>query len=89
MKTLRTILRTFVLGAIAGLLIAPRSGRETREMLRDRFNSLIDSAPGMNLDEGTQTNNISRRVTIARAVLSSSASAIAEALLSVGSSNGV
>ena len=58
MKTLRTILRTFVLGAIAGLLVAPRSGRETREMLRDRVNSLIDSAPGMNLDEGTQTNNI-------------------------------
>ena len=58
MKTLRTILRTFVLGAIAGLLVAPRSGRETREMLRDRFNSLIDSAPGMNLDEGTQHNNI-------------------------------
>ena len=56
MKTLRTILRTFVLGAIAGLLIAPRSGRETREMLRDRFNSLIDSGPGMNLDDGAQTN---------------------------------
>ena len=58
MKTLRTILRTFVLGAIAGLLIAPRSGSETREMLRERWNNLIDGAPGMNLDESTQGSNI-------------------------------
>jgi len=58
MKTLRTILRTFVLGAIAGLLIAPRSGSETREMLRERWNNLIDGAPGMNLDEGNQGSNI-------------------------------
>lgn len=58
MKTIRTILRTFVLGAIAGLLIAPRSGSETREMLRERWNALIDGAPGMNLDEGTQGSNI-------------------------------
>jgi len=56
MKTLRTVLRTFVLGAIAGLLIAPRSGRETRELLRDRWNSLIDSAPGMSLEDGSQGN---------------------------------
>jgi hypothetical protein len=57
MKTLRTVLRTFVLGAIAGLLVAPRSGRETRDMLRERWNSLMDSGPGMNLGEGTPTNN--------------------------------
>jgi len=53
MKTLRTILRSFVLGAIAGLLIAPRSGRETRDMLSDRWNNLLDGTPGMNFDEGT------------------------------------
>lgn len=58
MKTLRTILRTFVLGAIAGLLIAPRSGSETREMLCERWNSLIDGAPGMNLEDTTQGGNI-------------------------------
>jgi gas vesicle protein len=58
MKTVRTILRTFVLGAIAGLLIAPRSGSETREMLRERWNNLIDGAPGMNLEEGSQGSNI-------------------------------
>ena len=55
MKTLRTILRAFVLGAIAGLLIAPRSGRETREMLGERWNNLLDGTPGMNFDEGTGT----------------------------------
>ena len=51
MKTLRTILRTFVLGAIAGLLIAPRSGSETRALLQERWNQLLDSAPGMNFDD--------------------------------------
>ena len=60
MKTLRTILRTFVLGAIAGLLIAPRSGRETREMLLERWNNLIDSAPGMNFETpGTESPSLS------------------------------
>ena len=58
MKTIRTVLRTFVLGAIAGLLIAPRSGRETRELLRDRWNNLLDGAPGMNLEGSSQGNNI-------------------------------
>lgn len=57
MKTLRTILRTFVLGAIAGLLIAPRSGSETRALLQDRWNQLLDGAPGMNFDQpGASTN---------------------------------
>lgn len=51
MKTLRTILRAFVLGTIAGLLVAPRAGRETREMIRERWNNLLDSAPGMNFDD--------------------------------------
>ena len=56
MKTLRTVLRAFVLGAIAGLLIAPRPGRETREMLSERLNNLMDSAPGMNFDD-TQSSS--------------------------------
>lgn len=51
MKTLRTILRAFVLGTIAGLLVAPRPGRDTRDMIRDRWNNLIDSAPGMSFDD--------------------------------------
>ena len=51
MKTLRTILRAFVLGAVAGLLVAPRSGRETREMIGERWNKLLDSGPGVNFDD--------------------------------------
>ncbi len=51
MKTLRTIIRAFVLGAIAGLLIAPRAGRETRDMLSERWNNLLDGTPGMNFDD--------------------------------------
>lgn len=53
MKTLRTILRAFVLGTIAGLLVAPRSGRETREMLAEKWNNLIDSAPNAGFDDAT------------------------------------
>ena len=53
MKTIRTVLRAFVLGAIAGLLVAPRAGQETREMLRNRWNNLLDSASGMSFDTTT------------------------------------
>jgi hypothetical protein len=34
---LRTSLRFFVIGFIAGTLFAPRSGEETRRMLREKF----------------------------------------------------
>lgn len=53
MKTIRTILRALVLGTIAGLLIAPRSGQETREMLAERWNKLLDGSSGMNEDNAT------------------------------------
>ncbi len=53
MKTLRTVLRAFVLGAIAGLLVAPRSGRETRDMILGKWDQLMDSAPGMNFDDAS------------------------------------
>jgi gas vesicle protein len=59
MKTLRTIIRAFVLGAIAGLLIAPRAGRETRDMLSERWNNLLDGTPGMNFDDTTSGNTTS------------------------------
>ena len=71
MKTIRTVIRAFVLGTIAGLLIAPRAGRETRRILQDRFNNLLDSASGMDFDTtgtdsgistatmGTQTTGVS------------------------------
>jgi len=57
MKTLRTILRSFVLGAIAGVLIAPRAGRDTRQMLSDKWNSLLDGTPGMNFGDSSNTSN--------------------------------
>jgi hypothetical protein len=50
MKTLRTILRAFVFGAVAGVLIAPRAGSETRKMIQDRWNAFLDGGPGMNFD---------------------------------------
>lgn len=34
---LRTSLRFFVIGFVAGTLFAPRSGEETRRMLREKF----------------------------------------------------
>lgn len=55
MKMLRTIFRSFALGAIAGLLIAPRAGRDTRQMLSDRWNALLDGTPGMNFDDSPRT----------------------------------
>ena len=51
MKTIRTILRSFVFGALAGLLIAPRSGRETRDMLAERWNNFLDGTSGITFDD--------------------------------------
>jgi hypothetical protein len=45
---LRTSLRFFVIGFVAGTLFAPRSGAETRQMLREKFtivaNQLLEVA---------------------------------------------
>jgi hypothetical protein len=38
---LKTIFRTFLLGLGVGVLVAPRPGRETRQMLSERFNRLF------------------------------------------------
>ena len=51
MKTLRTIFRAFVLGALAGLLVAPRSGRETRDLLAERWNNFLDGTSGITFDD--------------------------------------
>lgn len=45
MKVIGTMVRWFVLGAIAGLLIAPRAGHETRELISDKFSDLVDGKP--------------------------------------------
>ena len=39
---LRTSLRFFVVGFVVGSLFAPRSGAETRQMLREKFNVIAN-----------------------------------------------
>lgn len=39
---LRTAIRAFVIGFVVGVLFAPRSGAETRRMLREKFEALVN-----------------------------------------------
>ncbi|HEX9266553.1 MAG TPA: YtxH domain-containing protein [Candidatus Limnocylindria bacterium] len=39
---LRTSLRFFVIGFVAGTLFAPRSGAETRQMLGEKFTVMVN-----------------------------------------------
>jgi gas vesicle protein len=39
---LRTSLRFFVVGFVVGTLFAPRSGAETRQMLREKFTVMVN-----------------------------------------------
>jgi gas vesicle protein len=39
---LRTSLRFFVVGFVVGTLFAPRSGAETRQMLREKFRVMVN-----------------------------------------------
>lgn len=41
---IKTIFRSFVLGIGIGLLLAPRAGSETRRLLSEKLNSVIDGA---------------------------------------------
>ncbi len=43
---IKTIFRTFLLGLGVGVLVAPRPGSETRQMLSERFNRLFGSQDG-------------------------------------------
>lgn len=45
MKILGTILRWFTLGAIAGLLVAPRAGDATRRLITDKLGGVLDGRP--------------------------------------------
>ena len=42
MFLIRMTLRAFVLGFVVGVLFAPRSGDETRRLLRERFQSVVN-----------------------------------------------
>jgi len=44
MKVIKTILRSFLFGIGVGILLAPRAGNETRRLLSERLNTLIDGA---------------------------------------------
>ena len=39
---LRTSLRFFIIGFVAGTLFAPRSGAATRQMLREKFTVMVN-----------------------------------------------
>jgi gas vesicle protein len=46
MKFIKTVLRAFIFGLVVGILIAPRAGKETRQMLSEKFDNLMDKASG-------------------------------------------
>lgn len=41
---IKTIFRSFIVGIGVGLLLAPRSGSETRRLLSEKLNTVIDGA---------------------------------------------
>jgi gas vesicle protein len=44
MGFLKTLFRGFLLGVGVGVLVAPRAGEETRRLLSEKFNTLMDGA---------------------------------------------
>ena len=58
---LRTSLRFFVIGFVAGTLFAPRSGAETRQMLREKFtivaNQILEVAALPPIESRTAVRN--------------------------------
>jgi YtxH-like protein len=65
----RIAIRFFFMGLAVGVLLAPRSGKETRRMVRERadrlLNDLLDAAtlsgldPGVEPEEGEKTKSTS------------------------------
>jgi hypothetical protein len=58
---LRTSLRFFIIGFVAGTLFAPRSGAATREMLREKFtimaNQVLELAALPPIESSTGVKN--------------------------------
>ncbi|WP_026369416.1 hypothetical protein [Kallotenue papyrolyticum] len=51
MSFLKTMFRSFLLGLGVGLLVAPRAGAETRRLLSEKLNRLVEGAtPRSSLD---------------------------------------
>ncbi len=59
MKVLKTILRSFILGIGVGVLVAPRAGAETRRMLSEKLNSVLEGANDLtgNLGQASSGGN--------------------------------
>lgn len=55
LKGLRTAIKYFTIGLLAGLLLAPRKGDETRKLLMERGKEYAQEAMNMNLS-GERTN---------------------------------
>jgi gas vesicle protein len=53
-----SLLRGVIIGAAIGLLFAPRSGRETRDMLAQRSNTIKDKAVDMANDTRNRAQNV-------------------------------
>jgi gas vesicle protein len=58
---LRTSLRFFIVGFVVGTLFAPRSGAETRQMLREKFtivaNQILELAALPPIEQQTAVKN--------------------------------
>ena len=58
----RIAIRFFFMGLAVGVLLAPRSGKETRRMVRERadrlLNDLLDAATLGPLDAGAATDEV-------------------------------
>ncbi len=50
MKLIKTVLRAFILGLGVGILVAPRAGKETRQLISDKFDNLLDNLSGAKSD---------------------------------------
>lgn len=56
MKVLKTILRAFIFGIGVGVLLAPRAGSETRRLLSDKLNQVLEGAEDLTDKLGSVTD---------------------------------
>ncbi|MCD9025985.1 YtxH domain-containing protein [Cohnella silvisoli] len=60
--TLKGALIGGVIGAVAALLLAPKSGRELRGDIRDRYTDMQDRTKRMLTDVGNRTQEMAKQV---------------------------
>lgn len=56
---IKTLLRTFLLGVGIGVLLAPRAGSETRRLLSEKLNNVLDNVNDLTdkLDQSSSSNS--------------------------------